>query len=272
MKLAPALVLACTLSVTLAAQWPPYTRPDVPRRADGAVDLDAPPPRLPNGRPDFSGVWESRIPTPTRFGAPALPSLGDGPPVATFVDVERAFTGGLPLTPWARDLKSARMAANSQDNPDAHCLPMGFLQMHTHSQPRRAIHTKDEIVILYEANYGQRSIFTDGRPLPDGDPQPWWDGYSVGRWDGDELVVDTVGFRGDGWLDVNGTPFTEELRLTERVRRVTYGRLEIDLTIDDPKAYTQPWTIRVNWRLSPDDSLIEFICNENERSSQHYVN
>lgn len=272
MKLTLTFVVACTLSITVAAQWPQYIRPDVPRRADGSVDLDAPPPRLPSGRPDFSGLWESRIPTQGRFGAPALPSIGEGPPVAAFVDVERAFQGGLPLTPWARELKNARMATNSQDNPDAHCLPMGFLQMHTHSQPRRAIHTKDELVILYEANYGQRSIFTDGRPLPDDDPQPWWDGYSVGRWNGDELVVETVGFRGDGWLDVNGTPFTEELKLTERFRRPTYGRVEIDLTIDDPKAFTEPWTVRVNWRLSPQDSLIEFICNENERSSRHYVN
>jgi hypothetical protein len=272
MKFALSLILTCTLSITIAAQWPSYVRPDVPRKADGTIDLDAPPPRLPNGKPDFSGVWESRVLTPARFGAPSLPSLGEGPPVATFVDVERAFPGGLPLTPWARELKNARTAANSQDNPDAHCLPMGFLQMHTHSQPRRAIHTNHELVILYEANYGQRSIFTDGRPLPGEDPQPWWDGYSAGRWDGDELVVETIGFRGDGWLDVNGTPFTEDLKLTERFRRVTYGRVEIDLTIDDPKAYTAPWTVRVNWRLSPEDSLIEFICNENERSSRHYVN
>jgi hypothetical protein len=145
------------------------------------------------------------------------------------------------------------------------------MQMHTHSQPRRAIHTPNELVILYEANYGQRSIFTDGRSLPADDPQPWWDGYSVGRWEGDELVVTTTGFRGDGWLDVNGSPFTEALTLTERIRRVNYGRLEIDLTIDDPKAYTKPWTVRVNWRLALSESLIEFICNENEQSSEHFV-
>jgi hypothetical protein len=271
MKQLLAIAIALGLSVSVAAQWGPHVRPDVPRNPDGTVNLNAPPPRLANGRPDFSGTWESRTPTPQRFGAPSLPNLGEGPPVAAFVDVERPFKGGLPLTPWARELKKQRMATNSMENPDAHCLPMGFMQMHTHSQPRRAIHTPNELVILYEANYGQRSIFTDGRSLPDDDPQPWWDGYSVGRWEGDELVVQTIGFRGDGWLDVNGTPFSEELKLTERFRRVNYGRIEIDLTIDDPKAYTMPWTIRVNWRLSPDDSLIEFICNENERSSKHYT-
>jgi hypothetical protein len=271
MKLVTSTVLACALSVTVAAQWPRYVRPDVPRAADGTPDLGGPAPRLSHGKPDLSGVWESRVPTAGRFGAPALTSLGEGPPVAQFLDVSRGFKEGLPMTPWAAELKKQRMAANSMDNPDAHCLPIGFMQMHTHSQPRRAIHTKDELVILYEANYGQRSIFTDGRPLPAGDPQPWWDGYSVGRWEGDELVVTTTGFRGDGWLDVNGTPFTEALTLTERFRRVNYGRVEIDLTIEDPKAYTTPWTIRVNWRLAPAESLIEFICNENEQSSDHFV-
>ena len=271
MKLTLSIVVACTLSITVAAQWPAHVRPDVPRKADGTPDLEAPAPRLPNGKPDFSGVWESRVPTAGRFGAPSLPSVGQSPPVAAFLDVERSFKEGLPLTPWARELKQQRMAANSKDNPDAHCLPIGFMQMHTHSQPRRAIHTPHELVILYEPNYGQRSIFTDGRSLPDSEPQPWWDGYSVGRWEGDELVVRTIGFRGDGWLDVNGTPFTDQLTLTERIRRVNYGRIEIDLTIDDPKAYTTPWTIRVNWRLAPAESLIEFICNENEQSSEHFV-
>ena len=144
------------------------------------------------------------------------------------------------------------MAANTQDNPDANCLPIGFLQLHTHTQPRKVIQTVDDMVIIYEANYGLRQIHTDGRSLPTNDPQPWWDGYSVGKWDGDTLVVETNGFRGDGLLDVSGSPFTEGLKLTERFRRVNFGRLEIDITIDDPKAYTKPWTVRVNQRLSPD--------------------
>ena len=111
----------------------------------------------------------------------------------------------------------------------------------------------------------------NGRALPTNDPQPFWDGYSVGAWDGDTLVVQSNGFKDEGWLDVNGSPFTSGLKLTERFRRVNYGRLEIDLTIDDPKAYTKPFTVRVNWRLSPGDELIEFICNENEQSSKHLV-
>ena len=267
-----ALISVLVFSAVVSAQWPRYVRPDVPRKADGTVDTDAPPPRLPNGKPDFSGVWESRVPPSGRFGAPALPSVGNSPPVATFANVGANIQGGPPFTPWAAELRKQRMASNSRDNPDANCLPIGFMQLHTHTQPRKVVQTKDDMVIVYEPNYGLRQILTDGRSLPDNDPQPWWDGYSVGRWDGDVLVVESTGFRGDGWLDVNGSPFTEQLKLTERFRRPTYGRLEIDITIDDPKAYTMPWTVRVNQRLAPDDQLIEFICNENEQSSKHFVN
>ena len=260
------------LGAPLAAQWPAHLRTDVPRAADGGPDLEAPAPRLPNGKPDFSGVWESRIPPSGRLGGPPVRSLTeDAPPLATFVDIGRNMEGGLPLTPWAADLKKARMASFSKDNPDAHCLPPGFMQLHTHSQPRKVVHTPNDLVIMYEANYGLRNILTDGRALPDDDAQPFWDGYSVGRWDGDTLVVASSGFRDDGWLDVNGNPFGSTTRLTERFRRVNYGRLEIDVTIEDEKAYTQPFTVRVNWRLNPDQQLIEFICNENEQSSQHLV-
>jgi len=266
------VILACLLSTAVSAQWPAYVRPDVPKGADGQADMNAPTPRLANGKPDFSGVWESRVGPSGRFGAPALPSLTpDAPPVASFANIESSIKGGLPYTPWAAELRKQRMATNSQDNPDAHCLPMGFMQFHTHTQPRKIVHTKDEMIIMYEVNYGLRQVFTDGRVLPKDDPQPWWEGYSVGKWDGDTLVVETTGFRGDGWLDVNGAPFTEALKLTERFRRPSYGRLEIDLTIDDAKAYTKPWTVRVNQRLAPSDQLIEFVCNENEQSSKHYV-
>jgi len=266
------LLTAIVLSVGVSAQWPTFVRPGVPRAADGTVNLNAPTPRLANGKPDFTGVWESRVPTAGRFGAPALTSLTTGgPPIATFANIEANVKGGLPLTPWAAELKKQRMATNSQDNPDAHCLPIGFMQFHTHSQPRKVVHTADEMIIMYEVNYGLRQIFTDGRTAPTDDPQPWWEGYSVGKWDGDTLVVETTGFRGEGWLDVNGTPFTEGLKLTERFSRPNYGRLEIDLTIDDAKAYTKPWTVRVNQRISAGEQLIEFICNENERSSKHYT-
>jgi hypothetical protein len=145
------------------------------------------------------------------------------------------------------------------------------MQLNTHSQPRKIVHTKDVMVIAYEPNYGLRWVFTDGRTLPPAEAQPFWYGYSVGRWDGDDLVVETRGLRDEGWLDVNGSPFTDQARITERFRRVNYGRVEIDVTVEDPKAYTKPFTVRVNWRLYPDGELIEFICNENNQSVNHLV-
>jgi hypothetical protein len=269
MRLVLAAALAGALTASLSAQWAPFVRGDVPRAADGTPDLNASPPRLSNGKPDLSGMWESRVPPSGRPG-PALPSIGDSPPVATFFNIMANMKEGLPFTPWAAELRKQRMASASKDNPDAHCLPIGFMQLHTHSQPRKMVQTKDDLVIMYEANYGLRQIYTDGRKLPAGDPQPWWFGYSVGTWDGDTLVVETTGLRDDGWLDVPGAPFTSGAKITERFRRVNYGRLEIDITIDDARAYTRPWTVRVNQRLIPGDQLIEFVCNENEQASKHY--
>ena len=152
-----------------------------------------------------------------------------------------------------------------QATTDAHCLPMGLMQFHNHGQPRKIVQTPGLIVIIYEANYGLRQIFLDGRKLPASDAQPFWYGYSVGKWEGDTLVVETTGFRDGGWLDIIGNPLTDAARMTERFRRPNFGTLEIDITIDDPKAYTKPWTVRVNQRVMLDGELIEFICLENQQ-------
>jgi hypothetical protein len=161
------------------------------------------------------------------------------------------------------------MASNSKDNPDAHCLPLGFMQLHTHSQPRKVVQTANDLIIMYEANTGLRNIFTDGRPLPANDPQPWWYGYSIGKYEGDTLVVETTSLRDDGWLDVQGAPFTSDAKITEKFRRPKYGRIEIDVTIDDPKAYTKPWTIKITQILAPDTELMDYICLENEKDVRH---
>ena len=202
-----------------------------------------------------------------------VPFDPDGPPSAAFFEAGQNIEGGLPYTPWAKELRDARAATNARDNPDAQCMPMGFLQFHQQPQPRMIIQTDKMILIEYEANYGIRHIYLDGRELPpQGEPQPWWYGYSVGRWDGDDLVVTTNNLRGadedspsDGWLDVNGSPYTREAVITERFRRPTFGHLQIDFTVDDPKAYTETWTVRVDQRLLPDQELIEFVCNENQQ-------
>jgi hypothetical protein len=199
------------------------------------------------------------------------PPPPSGPPVATFKNIAAGIKDGAPLLPWAADLLKARKEQNSKDNPDAHCLPLGLMQLHMHPQPRKIIQTPGVVVILYEAQGGVRQIFTDGRPLPKDDPQPWWYGYSIGKWDGDTLVVETTGFRDDVWLDIDGTPLTGTGKLTERFRRPNYGNLEIDVTVEDPKVYSKPFTVRVNHRIMPDTDLIEFICQENDRSGPHLV-
>ena len=176
---------------------------------------------------------------------------------------------------WAQDLKKKRMANNQKDNPDVWCLPIGLMQYHNHPQPSQIVQTKNIMLITYESNYGLRYIYTDGRPAPDNDPQPWWFGYSRGRWEGnDTLVVETTHFNSEeraAWFDVNGTPWSDALKMTERFTRPTYGLLQIDVTIDDPKAYTKPWDVRLSWDLKPDWELIESICEENNRDVPHMV-
>jgi len=231
---------------------------------NGEPNLDAPAPKTADGKPDLSGLWRGG----GAFGPQgAPPAPASGPPLATFRDVGAGFKDGLPLTPWGADVLKKRKADNSKDNPEAHCLPMGIVQFHTQGAPRKFYQTPGALVILYEASSGIRQIFTDGRPLPDNDPQPWWYGYSTGKWDGDSLVVQTSGFRDDGWLDIFGSPLTEAAKVTERFRRVSFGRMEIDVTVEDSKAYTRPWTVRVNQQIMVDTEILEFICLENQRFS-----
>ncbi|HEX7081691.1 MAG TPA: hypothetical protein VF329_11810 [Gammaproteobacteria bacterium] len=259
------IAVAGVFSAPVSAQWPAYPTPNVPRTADGEPDLEGPVPRMPNGKPDLSGIWENE-----RGSRDEEPPPGT-PPRATFFNLGANMEGGqLPYLDWARELRDERVANDSKDNPDAHCLPMGLMQLHMHPQPRKIIQTDDLIVILYEGNSGIRQIFLDGRPLPPPDVLPWWYGYSVGHWEGDTLVVETVRLKDLGWLDVNGSPITSEGRMIERFTRPDYGHLHIDVTIVDPKAYSEPFTVRVNQRIMLDTELIEFICNENEKSSQHY--
>jgi hypothetical protein len=266
-----AAVVCAVLDIQLSAQWAQNSSPKVPKTAGGQVNFDAPAPRTPDGKIDLSGVWENLWFYNGKIGQPPVSPLGE-PPQTTFSDVGAGFKNGLPLRPWAAELLKQRKEQNSKDNPDAHCLPMGLMQFHIHPQPRRMIQTPDEIVIIYEGNAGIREIFTDGRALPkNGDVQPWWYGYSVGHWERDTLVVETTGFRDDGWLDIWGSPLTDQAKLTERFQRLSYGALRIDVTIDDPKAYTAPFTVRLNQKIVPNGELIEFICAENERSTAHMV-
>ena len=293
-------------SVPVGAQWPSIRDPNVPRDSKGEVRGDAPTPRTSDGKPDLSGLWMHANSGPPRgrggrggrqgggpgggaapggagnfrLEAPTKPFPFDpnGPPVAAFFEAGANMEGGLPYTEWAREIKKKRTDTQARDNPDANCLPMGFLQFHQQPQPRRIMNVSNPKMILieYEANNGLRHIWMDGRNLPpQGDPQPWWYGYSVGHWDGDTLVVETNNLRGaedgphDGWLDVNGSPYSEQAKFIEKFRRPTYDHLQIDVTVDDPKAYTKPWTVRIDQRLIVDQNLIEFECNENQQFTKH---
>jgi hypothetical protein len=288
-RFAAVAIAIAVIPLSLMAQWPPYPNAAAPRMPDGKPNLTAPAPRTADGKPDLSGIWlNGRGGQPGRGQAAATaaaPAAGvreagaaaaappnpfsEGPPVATFRDVGANFKEGLPMQPMAVELVKQRRAANQRDNPDALCLPMGFMQFHAHGQPRKIVQTPGLIVIIFEPNYGLRQIFTDGRPLPTNDPQPWWYGYSVGKWEGDTMVVETIGLRDGGWLDIWGSPFGETTKVTERFRRPTYGTLEIDITVEDSKFYTKPWTVRLNQRLMVDGELIEFICNENQKFDQY---
>jgi len=255
-----------------SAQWPEFSERGVPRKPDRSVNLEAPAPRTTDGHPDLSGLWERTGPGGLTPDFAALQSPDGGPPQATFWSLGAGLPGGLPYQPLALQLRAERMDNNQKNNPDAHCLPMGLMQLHLHPQPRKLVQTPGLIVIMYEGNQGLRQIFLDGRPLPpqDDDLQPWWYGYSVGHWEGDTLVVETVGFRDDVWLDVQGSALTGRGKLTERFKRLSYGSLQIDVTIEDPTAYTHPFTVRVNQKLYPGAELIEFICSENEKSVRHF--
>src|SRR5688500_16992773 len=218
---AAALVLTVSLA---AAQWPRFPNPKLPLAPDGSVELKGPAPRTADGKPDLSGVWNYAGVLGFRGGPPPPPP--GTPPQATFWNVEAGIKEGLPFRPWAAELRKQRMDANSKDNPDAACLPLGYMQSHTHSQPRKMIQTAELIVILYEANGGVREIFLDGRAAPPADAEPFWWGYSRGHWDGDTLVVESTHFKDGGWLDVNGAPLTDQGRIVERFRRPSVGTLE----------------------------------------------
>ncbi len=259
----------------LFAQWPSYPTSGAPRTPDGKPKLDGPAPRTPDGKPDLSGIWEfQNAGGPTRPSSAAAEGTGLGPrsfAFSQFFNIGTTIKGGLPFRPLAAEVRARRAAENNKDNPDAHCLPLGLMQLHTHPQPRKIIQAPQLIVILYEAQAGIRQIFMDGRPLPPKDVEPWWYGYSIGRWEGDTLVVETTGFRDDVWLDVEGSPLTNAGKMIERFRRPNYGNLEIEVTVDDPTAYTKPWTVNIHQKIMPDTDLIEFICQENDKSGPHLV-
>jgi hypothetical protein len=268
----PASALLLSIGLPLHAQWLHYPTAGIPRTPDGKPNLTAPGPRTAEGKPDFSGIWITGNPVPCDpvKGADLLDCDAELPIAREAIDIGYSLSGGLPYRPWAAALVKEREKNEGKDDPHVRCLPLTVPRDYGLPHLQKIVQTPSLLLILDEWNAEYRQIFTDGRPLPV-DPQPSWSGYSSAKWDGDTLVVHTIGFRDDLWLDLKGSPLTEAAKLTERFRRPNYGALEIELTVDDPKAYTKPWTVTIKKALMPDTELLDEICLENEKSYQHYL-
>ena len=287
--LTAALVILGTpwTSSYLSAQWFKYPTPGVPRKADGHVDMFAPAPRMPDGKPDFSGIWTTGEPYDRR--GHGLSSPKDLPPPQDPKSVPDAQTpadltaivgsrhmanigvdipGGLPYQPWLAAIVKVRTDNLAKDDPHIRCLPDNFLRAYGMPHLLKFVHQPGLFVTLSELGAGYRQVFTDARPLPK-DPNPSWQGYSSGKWSGDTLVIDTIGLRDDTWIDWNGSVLTEAAKVREEIRRPDYGHIDIQVTVDDPKAYTKPWTVQLKERIVVDTELVDEICAEGEQSLKH---
>ena len=264
--LATILLSAALASTQLPAQWVNYPTAGAPRRADGAVDMSAAAPKMANGKPDFSGTWTSDEVDPRRPNV--QPNPHDATTSRRMINLGVELKGGLPYQPWLASLVKQRTANNAIDDPHVRCLPDNFLRAYGMPHLLKFVQTPNLLIDLNEWNAAYRQIFTDARPLPE-DPNPTWQGYSTGKWSGDTLVIDTSGLRGDTWIDWNGSVVTEAAKVREEMSRPDFGHLLIQVTVEDPKAYTRPWTVTIKERLIADTELIDEICLENERDLAH---
>ena len=245
MRLVSAFVALAFLCAPAGAQWLNYKTPGIPRTADGKPDLKAPAPKMPDGKPDFSGVWRADTSGAAETGKAIM---------------------AIKPQPWAATLAKARQDNLGREDMSVLCLPFG---------PRvgagvgKVLQTQNELVMLRE-DLTYRQVFLDGRELPK-DPNPAWMGYSIGHWDGDSLVIESNGYNDRTWLDGQGHPHTEDLRVTERLRRPDFGHLEVVVRLEDPKAFTEPWTIPIKLELDADTEPMEYVCAENERDRQHLI-
>jgi len=262
------------------AQWVNYPAPGTPRTRDGKVNLAAPAPRASNGKPDLSGLWhvqpDGKKELTRLFGADLIKEAEATSVPGMEIDTISKYAinilldfkqGEEPMRPEAAKLLGQRASGGTRD-PGVDCLPLGIPISSLVSEVHKIVQTPGLIIDLLEVDNAHRQIYTDGRKLP-ADPQPSWLGYSVGKWDRDILVVDTIGFNDKAWLDVLGHPRSEALHITERYRRRDFGHLDIEMTFDDPKMYTKPFTIKVTHELVPDSDILEYFCAENERDRAH---
>ena len=272
--MAGALAIAVSLSVSASAQWPHHPTPGAPRTSDGKVNLDAPPPKFFDGKPDLSGVWhieQTPIDELTRAFPPGaleqqvdLPSASSKYVFNLMWDLKPEDD---PSRPEALAIVKQRAETGFRDLPPSRCLP-GSVPYTYLILPFKIVQTPQELVMLFEHYDPHRQIYTDGRPLPV-NPEPTWMGYASGRWEGDALVVESVGFNDKTWLDAGGHPHSEALRLTERFHRRDFGHMDIEVTVNDPQYYTRPFTARLPFNLIPDSDVLEAVCAENEKDRVH---
>jgi hypothetical protein len=246
---AMAAVVAAILSAPASAQWLNYRSKKIPRTADGQPNLSAPAPKRADGKPDLSGIWKGNPKYMINITTDMKPDE-------------------VPFQPWAAAEYKRRRDTESKDDPSSRCLPLSIPLRNTITSPFKILDTGDEIVMLYEGQRA-RQIFLDDRSLPE-DAEPSWDGYSVGKWEGDDLVVNSIGFNGKEWLDIWGHLTTDALHVIERYHRKDFGSMSLQITIDDPKAYTKPWTVTEQLHLLPDTELLEAVC-ENNQDPAHMV-
>jgi hypothetical protein len=256
----------------VGAQWLDHRTADIPRTPDGQPNLSAPAPRAVDGKPNLSGLWQT-LSAPTEVLKRLIPDAtngaGEEPLSQYFINIFFDFKPDqAPIRPAAAELFRQRAQTFMKESPISHCLPEGMPMVEMAPAPYKLVQMPGVTLMLYERDTTFRQVFTDGRKLPD-DPQPSWLGYSVGKWDGDSLVVDSNGFNHRGWLDARGHAHSEDLHLTERFHRRNFGEMEVRLTIDDPKTYTRPFTITLQQRLLPDTDLLESFCAENEKDATH---
>ena len=268
---AVAIALLLTCAASAFSQWAKVPDNSLPRTRDGKPNLSARAPRAQDGKPDLSGVWTPELdPNALPPGATTVESITGFVPPRYFVDISAGMKPeDFSMTPWAADLFKQRQAASGKNDPSAHCQPPGVPAISATPLPYKIIQTPKIVLILYEGESVFRQIFLDSRRTVQ-DPQPRFMGYSTGKWEGDTLVVNTVGLTDKTWLDALGHPHSDALHLTERFRRPDVGNLEIEVTIDDPKAYVKPLKYTLKTSLVPDEDLLEYFCAENEKDVQHF--
>jgi hypothetical protein len=249
------------------AQWLDYKTPGIPRKADGTPNLKAPAPKTKEGKPDFSGMWFANV--PSRDGCRTGDCIQEERMSGVQMNIGRSLKDGLPYTEWSKEQMIPRRANGGRDDPHTYCMPPNFPRAWTLPQYMKIVQTPELMVVLHEFNGSYRQIFMDGRKL-EKNPNPTWNGHSTAHWEGDVLVIETNGIRDDMWLDIRGSPVTESAKVTEKLKRLNFGVMEIEITVDDPKAYTKPWTISFEMAYQADTAMLEEYCMDDEQDVEMY--